>query len=156
VSRILGFPALADDSGLVVEALEGAPGVRSARFGGEVLTDGERCEKLLRQMHGKTNRNAAFECVLSLAVPTGPALTYEAKCKGLIAEQCQGAGGFGYDPIFYYPPLQKTFAQITRAEKSLVSHRGKALSELQREFEKVLVWIQQHMPDLPKKGCIGS
>ncbi len=152
VSRILGLPALADDSGLVVEALGGAPGVFSARYGGENLTDGERCNKLLEDMIGKENRKAAFQCVLSLAVPTGPALTYEASCEGLIAEQPDGADGFGYDPIFYYPPLEKTFAQITREEKSLVSHRGKALQELKEEFDKVLVWIRQQMPVAERQG----
>jgi XTP/dITP diphosphohydrolase len=156
VARILGFPALADDSGLVVEALGGAPGVFSARFGGEGLTDAQRCERLLSKMAGETNRKAAFQCVLSLAVPTGEALTYEAACEGSIADEGRGTDGFGYDPVFYYPPLEKTFAQISRAEKSLVSHRGKALLELQNEFEKVLVWIRQHMPALPKQGCLGS
>jgi XTP/dITP diphosphohydrolase len=155
MARILGFPALADDSGLVVEALGGAPGVFSARFGGEGLTDAERCEKLLSQMNGEPNRRAAFACVLSLAVPTGQALTYEATCEGQIADTCQGTDGFGYDPIFYYPPLEKTFAQISRTEKGLISHRGKALSEFKSEVEKVLVWIRQHMPDMPKPGCLG-
>lgn len=156
VSRILGFPALADDSGLVVEALEGAPGVFSARYGGEGLTDEARCDGLLLEMQRKGNRNAAFQCVLSLAVPTGQALTYEARCEGLIAERFQGTGGFGYDPIFYYPPLGKTFAQITQEEKSLVSHRGKALNEFRGEFDKVLSWIRQHMPAQEKQGCLGS
>lgn len=155
VSRILGLPALADDSGLVVDALDGAPGVFSARFGGERATDSERCKRLLSKMKGEKNRSAAFECVLSLAVPTGQALTYEARCEGMIAEEPRGTGGFGYDPIFYYPPLQKTFAQITRDQKSRVSHRGKALLELKKEFDKVLVWIQQHIPGVPKQGCLG-
>jgi XTP/dITP diphosphohydrolase len=97
-------------------------------------------------MEGKTNRRAVFECVISIAVPTGPALTYEARCEGLIAEQPAGLNGFGYDPVFYYPTYKKTFAQLTRKEKSLVSHRGKALSELKDEFDKVLIWISQHMP----------
>ena len=156
VSRILGLPALADDSGLVVEALGGAPGVLSARFGGEHLKDSERCERLLLEMAGMVNRNAAFECVLSLAVPTGQALTYEARCEGRIAQRPQGTGGFGYDPIFYYPPLKKTFAQISRAEKSRVSHRGKALNEIRSEFDKVLAWIRRHMPAAAKQGCLGS
>ena len=156
VARVIGLPALADDSGLVVDALGGAPGVFSARFGGKGLTDAQRCQVLLSKMAGDPNRKAAFECVLSLAVPTGPALTYEASCEGLIADECRGTDGFGYDPLFYYPPFDKTFAQISRAEKSLVSHRGKALSDLQSEFEKVFVWIRQHMPDMPKQGCPGS
>ncbi len=145
-AKILGIQALADDSGLVVEALDGAPGVLSARYAGENATDEQRVAKLLKEMQGKTNRNAAFECVLSIAVPSGPALTYEARCEGLIAEQPVGQGGFGYDPIFFDPPLKKTFGQMTRAEKSRVSHRGKALNELRQEFDKVLLWVRRQMP----------
>jgi XTP/dITP diphosphohydrolase len=153
VSKVLGLPALADDSGLVVEALDGAPGVYSARYAGENATDEQRYTKLLAEMKDKTNRKAAFECVLSVAVPSGPALTYEASCEGVIAEAPTGEGGFGYDPIFYYPPLEKTFAQLTREEKSRVSHRGKALQELCEEFDKVLIWIEQHMPIRERHGC---
>jgi len=153
VAKILGLPALADDSGLVVEALGGAPGVYSARYAGENATDEQRYTKLLAEMKGQTNRKAAFECVLSIAVPTGPALTYEASCEGLITEQPVGEGGFGYDPVFYYPPLEKTFGQLTRQEKSRVSHRGKALQELRDEFDKVLIWIEQHMPTPERHGC---
>ncbi|MDX2439275.1 MAG: XTP/dITP diphosphatase [Desulfobacterales bacterium] len=145
-ARILGIPALADDSGLLVESLDGAPGVYSARYAGEKATDKQRGEKLLREMKGKTNRKAAFECVISIAVPTGPALTYEARCEGLIVEKPAGQNGFGYDPVFFFPPLKKTFAELTRTEKSRVSHRGKALSELKEEFDKVLTWIRLHMP----------
>ena len=156
-SRVLGFPALADDSGLVVEALSGAPGVLSARYGGEKATDEERCEKLLYEMKGKSNRKAAFECVISIAVPTGHALTYEGRCEGLIAEKPSGTNGFGYDPVFYYPPFNKTFAEMSMEEKSRVSHRGKALCELKSEFNKVLIWISQNMPGLDKfkvmPGC---
>jgi len=145
-AKILGIPALADDSGLVVEALGGAPGVLSARYAGENATDEQRVAKLLNEMKGQTHRNAAFECVLSIAVPSGPALTYEARCEGLIAQQPAGQNGFGYDPIFFYPPLNKTFGQMTIAEKSQVSHRGKALNELKQEVGKVLIWIRRHMP----------
>ena len=153
VSKILGLPALADDSGLVVEALDGAPGVYSARYAGEAATDEQRYTKLLDEMKGKTNRRAAFECVISIAVPPGPALTYEARCEGLITEKPAGEGGFGYDPVFYFPPLKKTFAQLTREEKSRVSHRGKALMEVRNEFDKVLIWIEQNMPVLERHGC---
>ena len=145
-AKILGIPALADDSGLVVEALDGAPGVLSARYAGENATDEQRVVKLLYEMKGQTNRKAAFECVLSIAVPSGPALTYEARCEGLIAQQPAGQNGFGYDPIFFYPPLNKTFGQMTIAEKSRVSHRGKALNELKQEVGKVMIWIRRHMP----------
>jgi XTP/dITP diphosphohydrolase len=145
-AKILAIPALADDSGLMVEALGGAPGVHSARYAGENATDEQRIAKLLKEMRGVTHRKAAFECVLSIAVPSGPALTYEARCEGLIAEQPAGQNGFGYDPIFFYPPLNKTFGQMTLEEKSRVSHRGKALNELKQEFGKVLIWIRRHMP----------
>jgi XTP/dITP diphosphohydrolase len=145
-ARILGLPALADDSGLVVEALGGAPGIHSARYAGEDATDEQRYLKLLNEMKGKTTRRAAFECVISVAVPTGAALTYEARCEGLIAEEPAGSNGFGYDPIFFYPPFHKTFAQLTRKEKNRISHRGKALAELKSEFEKVMIWIRQQIP----------
>jgi len=142
-AHILGFPTLADDSGLVIEALNGDPGVFSSRYAGENATDAQRCEKILGKMRGKVNRKAAFECVISVAVPSGPALTYEGRCEGLITETPRGANGFGYDPIFYYPPLERTFAELSREEKSRVSHRGKALRELKGEFAKVLIWVDQ-------------
>ena len=150
-ARILGFPALADDSGLTVEALKGAPGIHSARYTGENATDEQRYLKLLSEMEGMSNRKAAFECVISIAVPTGPALTYEARCEGLITQVPAGSKGFGYDPIFYYPPYKKTFAELTRQEKNRVSHRGKALAELKDEFDKVLIWIRQNMPVQEKR-----
>ncbi len=145
-ARVLGQPALADDSGLVVDALDGAPGVFSARYAGPDATNEQRFRKLLREMEGISNRKAAFECVISLAMPTGPALTYEGRCEGLIAESPKGTNGFGYDPIFFYPPFKKTFAQLTREEKGRVSHRGKALEEFKNEFDSVIKWIDIHMP----------
>ena len=153
VSKILGYPALADDSGLVVDALDGAPGVYSARYAGENASDQQRYTKLLDEMKGHTNRQAAFECVISLAVPTGAALTYEGRCEGLIAEEPSGDGGFGYDPVFYYPPLKKTFGELSREDKSRISHRGKAMGELKDEFDKVLIWVRQNMPVIERFGC---
>jgi XTP/dITP diphosphohydrolase len=147
-ARVLGLPALADDSGLLVEALNGAPGIYSARYAGEAATDEERCLRLLNEMKGKFDRRAAFECVVSIAVPSGPALTYDARCEGLIAEATSGSNGFGYDPIFFYPPYNKTFAELTIQEKNRISHRGKAFAEIGDEFDKVLIWIRQHMPIL--------
>jgi XTP/dITP diphosphohydrolase len=155
-ARVLGLPALADDSGLVVEALEGAPGVYSARYAGENATDSDRCSKLLLEMEGRDQRQAAFECVISIAVPEGPALTYQGRCEGQITHQPKGENGFGYDPVFFYPPHNKTFAEMTMAEKSKVSHRGRALQELQSEFEKVLIWIRQHMPVEVHSGCASE
>ncbi len=155
-ARVLGLPVIADDSGLMVEALDGAPGVFSARYAGANATDQERCAKLLAEMRRKTNRKAAFECVLSIAVPSGAALTYEARCEGLIAEKAVGFNGFGYDPIFYYPPLRKTFAELTRKEKGRVSHRGRAMQTLKSEFDKVLIWIDQNMPVFEKLTYKGE
>ena len=152
-ARVLGMTALADDSGLVIEAMGGDPGVRSARFAGPAATDSERCRKILQEMRGVTDRRAAFECVISIAVPTGAALTYAGRCEGRISDEPKGRNGFGYDPIFYYPPLCKTFAQLTRKEKSRVSHRGKALEELKSEFAKVLIWMERQMPVQEKSHC---
>jgi XTP/dITP diphosphohydrolase len=145
-ARVLGFPALADDSGLAVEALGGAPGVLSARYGGEGASDEDRYRKLLKALEGRSDRRAAFLCVLSLAVPSGPALTYESRCEGLVAEAPAGRNGFGYDPVFLYPPLGKTFGELALEEKNRISHRGKALAELCAEFDKVMLWIRRHMP----------
>ena len=148
-ARMLGFPALADDSGLSVEALGGAPGVKSARYAGEEATKEDNNRKLLEAMRDISNRKAAFECVLAIAVPRGPALIYEARCEGEITAELQGEEGFGYDPLFYYPPLKKTFAQMSRAEKNRVSHRGKAMAELRGEIDKVLVWLEQRLAEDP-------
>jgi XTP/dITP diphosphohydrolase len=145
-ARVLGLPALADDSGLLVDALNGAPGVHSARYAGENASDQDRYEKLLQEMQGIDKRNAAFECIISIAVPAGPALTYEGRCEGIIAKKATGANGFGYDPVFFYPPMGKTFAELTREEKSRVSHRGKALMEIRDEFDKIIKWIKLQMP----------
>jgi XTP/dITP diphosphohydrolase len=144
-AKVLGLPALADDSGLEVEAMNGAPGVRSARYAGPYATDQENNDKLLKEMKGKANRRAAFMCVISIAVPSGVALTYEARCEGLIAEAPAGDNGFGYDPVFFFPPMNRTFAQLSLEEKSQVSHRGKALAEIKEEFDKVLIWIRQRL-----------
>lgn len=144
-AKALGLPAMADDSGLEVEALGGAPGVRSARYTGPNATDQDNNAKLLKEMHGKDNRAAAFMCVISVAVPSGVALTYEGRCEGMIAQTPAGNQGFGYDPVFYYPPLKKTFAQLTVEEKNRVSHRGKALAEMKEEFDKVLAWVRQQL-----------
>lgn len=155
-ARVLGFPALADDSGLVVPALNGAPGVYSARYAGQDATDTERCTKLLQAMADVSDRRAAFECVISIAVPGGAALTYESRCEGEITRAPSGNHGFGYDPVFRYPPLGKTFAELSRDEKSAVSHRGKALQEIREEFDKIRVWIRQHMPAVERSGCASS
>jgi len=148
-ARILGFPALSDDSGLVVRALNGMPGVRSARYAGEDATDEANNVKLLDAMKGIADRQAAFACVIAIAVPRGPALIYEGMCEGLIAHDFKGDQGFGYDPLFFYPPLKKTFAELSREEKGRVSHRGRALKELKSEFSKVEIWLKQRLEEEP-------
>jgi XTP/dITP diphosphohydrolase len=144
-AKILGIPAIADDSGLVVEVLNGEPGVYSARYAGTAATDEENCAKLLHKLAGLTNRKAYFQCVLSIAVPSGPALTYESRCHGVILHEKRGTSGFGYDPLFYFDELGKTFAELTLAEKNRVSHRGKALYEFKNELPKVLEWLAQRL-----------
>lgn len=151
-AKVLGLPAIADDSGLAVEALNGAPGVRSARYAGPGASDAENTQKLLAALQGEENRHAAFHCVVSIAVPSGPALTYEGSCQGVITEKAAGEGGFGYDPVFFCPELGKTFAQASMAEKNRVSHRGKALAEVCAEFDKILIWLNARLTEMkPEK-----
>jgi XTP/dITP diphosphohydrolase len=127
-----GKLAVADDSGLEVDALGGKPGVFSARFAGEMATDRENNRKLIEELEGlpQEGRGASFCCVLALVEPSGQEIVIEEECRGLIVHQERGAGGFGYDPLFFFPPLNKTFAELTREEKKRVSHRGKALKKL--------------------------
>lgn len=130
--RLTGLPTLADDSGLVVDALGGAPGIRSARFG---KTDSERIERLLAQLSRAERekrsgaRKAHFVCALCLSGPDGE-LEVEGRVDGLITRIPRGGRGFGYDPVFLYPPLGRTFAELTAAEKNRVSHRAAACRKL--------------------------
>lgn len=146
-AKILGIPAIADDSGLAVDALNGRPGVYSARYAGPDATDEENCKKLLKEMAGMENRKASFHCVISIAVPSGPALTYEGACSGIILEEKRGTSGFGYDPLFYFEQFDKTFAELSMAEKNSVSHRGKALAEFRDELPKVIKWLNQRLAE---------
>ncbi|MBW2655769.1 MAG: XTP/dITP diphosphatase [Deltaproteobacteria bacterium] len=152
-AKILGYPAMADDSGLCVEALDGAPGVYSARYAGENATDADNVKKMLTDLDGIENRNAAFQCVISIAVPTGAALTYEGECKGILTKEPMGDNGFGYDPLFFYPDFNKTFAQLTIEEKGKVSHRGKALKEIANEVDKIIEWVDMNMPIFKQVLC---
>ncbi len=142
-AKALGLSAMADDSGLVVEALDGAPGVYSARFAGDNATDEENNRKLLKEMEGKDNRNAFFETVISIATPHGDILTYSGRCEGKILLAPRGEKGFGYDPLFYYSPLKKSFAQMDSDEKNMVSHRGRAVKALLKEIDSVIEWINK-------------
>ena len=127
ICEAANLPAIADDSGLCVDALNGAPGVYSARYGGEGLDDVGRYRLLLENLRGQTTRSAHFACAIACAFPNGDTLTAEGKCGGTIAFAPMGEGGFGYDPIFFVPEKAKTFSQLTAEEKAEISHRGKAL-----------------------------
>ena len=128
VCAAAGLPAIADDSGLCVNALNGGPGVYSARYGGEGLDDRKRCLLLLRSMRGQGTRAAHFSCAVACAFPNGDTLTAEGRCDGAIAFAPLGDGGFGYDPVFLIPEKGKTFGQLGAEEKSKISHRGRALA----------------------------
>ncbi|HKO21085.1 MAG TPA: non-canonical purine NTP pyrophosphatase, partial [Candidatus Eisenbacteria bacterium] len=131
VAAATGMLAVGDDSGLEVDALDGKPGVLSARYGGEGLTDAQRCAKLLDALAGvpPLRRTARFRSVIALVEPGGREAVVEGEAEGILLDQPQGAGGFGYDPIFYYPPLDSTFAQLDDAEKNTVSHRARAMTQ---------------------------
>lgn len=137
VMEASGLPAIADDSGLCVDALGGAPGVYSARYGGPGLDDVGRYRLLLENMKGQP-RGAKFVSVITCCFPNGNVLTARGECPGTIAFAPMGEGGFGYDPVFFLPGLKKTFAQLTAEEKNAISHRGKALEQFQKELERYL------------------
>jgi XTP/dITP diphosphohydrolase len=130
-----GLPAIADDSGLMVDALGGGPGVYTARYGGEGLSDAERYRLLLSSLTGQTNRAAHFHCCIVCAFPNGDTITAEGVCDGTIAFAPMGTEGFGYDPVFFVPALRKTFAQMGEDEKNQISHRAKALTAFAEKFD---------------------
>mgnify|MGYP000506426174 CR=1 FL=1 len=129
---------LADDSGLSVAYLDGAPGIYSARFGGDNLNDREKYLKVLKLLEGQpeAERKAAFISVIALVDPfKNIEITVEGRCEGIIAKEPAGENGFGYDPIFYLPEYDKTMAQISQEEKNKISHRGRALQKMKREIK---------------------
>lgn len=132
------LPAIADDSGLCVDALNGGPGVYSARYGGEGLDDRGRTALLLQNMRGQTTRAAHFACAIACAFPNGDTLTAEGRCDGAIAFAPMGEGGFGYDPVFLVPEKARTFSQLTAEEKNEISHRGRALAAFAEKLETYL------------------
>lgn len=150
-AKLLGIPALADDSGLVVNALNGAPGVMSARYAGEYASDEERYNKLLKEMKGQKDRSAYFECAIVIALPGGASKFFSGRCEGAITFEPTGEDGFGYDPVFLYPPLNQTFSQISLEEKNKISHRGKAMAELKEKFNSVLKWMEKSRPAASRK-----
>ena len=141
VFRMTGLPSLADDTGLEVEYLKGAPGVRSSRYAGNQASYLDNNLKLLKKLQGVPlkNRKARFRCVLALVLNQNQHYLVEACVSGLITKERRGINGFGYDPVFYLPRFKKTFAQMTLREKNKISHRGKALRRLRRLLEKLTV-----------------
>lgn len=138
VMEASGLPAIADDSGVCVDALNGAPGVYSARYGGPELDDTGRYRLLLENMRGAKSRTAHFTSAIACIFPNGDTIEAEGICPGTIAFAPQGDGGFGYDPVFFLPELRKTYAQLTPAEKAAVSHRGKALAVFDGKLREYL------------------
>jgi len=134
---LYGSPAIADDSGLEVEALGGAPGIRSARYAGPNASDADRVRRLLDEMKGlpPSRRAARFVCAAALVWQDGEKV-FLGEATGVILENPRGANGFGYDPVFFYPPLARTFAELTASEKAGVSHRGRA-------FRKLAAWASE-------------
>ncbi|MEG1720359.1 MAG: XTP/dITP diphosphatase [Pseudoflavonifractor sp.] len=143
VMKASGLPAIADDSGLMVDALNGAPGVYSARYGGPELDDRGRCKLLLENMRGMLDRRCKFVCCICCCLPDGTELTARGECPGTLAYAPKGEDGFGYDPIFFLPPLKKTFAELSTDEKNAISHRGLALKEFKIEWENYLNGINK-------------
>ena len=131
------LPAIADDSGLYVYSLDGAPGVYSARFAGENATDEENNRLLLEKMKDKTDRKAKFVSVVTLVFPDGKTVSGKGECEGEILFEYRGDGGFGYDPLFYVPEIKKTFAEMTADEKNKVSHRAKALKDFEERLKEI-------------------
>ncbi|GBD37869.1 Non-canonical purine NTP pyrophosphatase [bacterium HR37] len=130
VAEVVKKPTIADDSGLEVFALNGRPGIFSARYAGENAGDRENIEKLLRELKGITDRRARFVCSLALVFPDGEEVVAEGVCEGIILDKPRGDGGFGYDPVFLLPEVDKTMAELSLEEKNLFSHRARALRAL--------------------------
>lgn len=135
IRDMTGLASLADDSGLMCDALGGAPGVYSARYAGEEHDDAKNNALLLKNIAGK-DRTAHFCSVMALCLPDGREYTAEGRVDGVITEEARGNGGFGYDPLFFSPELGKTFAEASAEEKNSVSHRGRALRNMELVVEK--------------------
>ncbi len=136
---------MADDSGLEVEALGGRPGIHSARYAGPGASDEDRIRKLLEEMEHSAERNARFVCSLALAKDGTLLLESEGECRGTIAKEPRGTNGFGYDPVFLFPQLGRTYAELSEAEKNLCSHRARAVvfpspPNRQSQIVNWLVW----------------
>lgn len=135
IFKIAKIPTISDDSGLMVDALDGKPGVYSARYAGEPSDDQKNIRKLLSDLDGVSNRNARFMSVIALVFSETDVLLAEGTCEGQILTEQHGNGGFGYDPVFYVEQFGKTFAEMTDEEKNSISHRGNAIRALKQQLE---------------------
>lgn len=135
---MIKLPTIADDSGLCVDALHGAPGVYSARYGGEGLDDHGRCLKLLEEMKDEKNRKAWFKSAICCILSDDIKIEVEGECEGTLLYEVTGENGFGYDPLFYVEKFKKTFGEVSKEEKNEISHRRKAMDKLKEELKKVL------------------
>lgn len=138
IAKFLNMVAIADDSGLMVDALEGEPGVYSARYAGENANDSDNNKKLIQNLKGIGNRKAKFVSVISIAKPNGEVHSFRGEVEGLILDEARGNSGFGYDPYFYYVAYGKTFAELELSEKNAISHRARALSKMKKEIKDIL------------------
>ena len=138
VMKASGLPVLADDSGLMVDALNGAPGVYSARYGHK-SSDGERTEFLLENMKDVPDekRTAKFVCVITCLWPDGRKIVARGECPGVITREVHGENGFGYDPVFYLPELGMTYAELPSEQKNAISHRARALQDFCRKYQQM-------------------
>ena len=147
LAKATGLWALADDSGLEVDALGGEPGVYSARYAGESVSYEANNEKLLKTLSGVTDRTARFRCVIALSSPSGITQTVDGRCEGKIALEAHGAEGFGYDPLFIPEGHETTFAEMTADAKNAISHRGRALKKAEDAWGKMLADGLEEWPD---------
>lgn len=138
IAKFLNMVAIADDSGLMVDALEGEPGVYSARYAGENANDSDNNKKLIQNLKGIGNRKAKFISVISIAKPNGEVHSFRGEVEGIILDEARGNAGFGYDPYFYYVAYGKTFAELELSEKNAISHRARALSKMKKEIKDIL------------------
>lgn len=134
---LTGIGTIADDSGLCVNALGGRPGIYSARYGGEDMSYPEKIALLQGEIGESSDRSASFECAIACVLSSEVKFTVTGRCRGQIAHESAGSGGFGYDPIFYIPSLGKTFSELSDEEKNAISHRGAALAALRKKLEEI-------------------
>ncbi len=139
IMRLTNQPVIADDSGLVIDALDGEPGVYSARYAGPDKDDEANIDKVLTEMKEvpEEERTASFQCLLAVAIPDQKTEVFSGSCDGRIAFERSGSYGFGYDPIFYLPSYGKTMAELSPEEKNAISHRGQAIDRLEEEFKNL-------------------